>query len=194
MMLEGISGKRDEPDGQLEQLLMKVVKVMIFDHQPLPELDALPLAQLRLLWTVYYLDDATMKTFSDRLYVSQSTVTQLAERLVKRGLVERNHDLHDRRVVRLKVSATARAILAHAAERQHQTIAQVWEHLDEAHHEGVLNALEVLLAAAQEVKQGDNFEPTERTLPCGESSTSQLENTQPVVDLLSRRIRGSGKN
>ncbi len=193
-MLEGMAGKCDDHEGQLEPALMKVVKALIFDHQPLPELDALPLAQLRLLWTVYYLDDATMKTFSDRLYVSQSTVTQLAERLVKRGLIERNHDLHDRRVVRLTVSNSARELLDAAAERQHQIISRVWDRLDDRQQSSVLEALDTLLKAVQEVKREDHSLQSDSGLLCAEGSVSQIENSQPVVDLLSRRIRGSGKN
>src|SRR5882672_5253483 len=85
-----------EPEPPLEHALFRVMRALVFDDRPVPELDALPLAQLRLLMSVYYGPNSTMKDFSERLNVSQSTVTQLAERLVKRGLVVRRMDANDR--------------------------------------------------------------------------------------------------
>src|ERR1051326_4791352 len=80
----------DKWSGQppLGRALFRVMRAMVFDDRPAAELDALPLAQLRLLWVVHFCQDATMKDFSERLGVSQSTVTQLADRLVKRNLVD----------------------------------------------------------------------------------------------------------
>ncbi len=190
-MVEGSSQDGGEPGGLLEPALMKVVKALIFDHQPLPELDILPLAQLRLLWTVYYLEDATMKTFSDRLYVSQSTVTQLAERLVRRGLIDRMHDLQDRRVVRLRVSEAARKVLSTVAEHQHQTMHKVWAQLNPTHKAMVLEGLEVLFEAVQVVKREEHIEQPEGGSIPHEKAGGQLDSSQPVVDLLSRRIRGA---
>ncbi len=66
------------PEPPLGHALFRVMRTLVFDDKPVPELDALPLAQLRLLMSVYYGPNSTMKDFSERLNVSQSTVTQLA--------------------------------------------------------------------------------------------------------------------
>ena len=77
---EGMS--QDHP---LSVALFSVMKNVIFADIPNPELDCLPLAQLRMLWTVFHHGAAPMKDFSEKLGVSQSTATQLADRLVRRG-------------------------------------------------------------------------------------------------------------
>src|SRR5947209_1862858 len=84
-----------EPCGEelpLGRALFRVSRALFFEEKPVPELIALPMAQLLLLWTVRFSPDATMKDCSERLSVSQSTVTQLADQLVKRGFVERLAD------------------------------------------------------------------------------------------------------
>src|SRR5579871_3593024 len=86
------SAEAGQGDPPLGRAFFRVMRAVMFDDPPLPELDALPLAQLRLLWTIHFQADATMKDYSERLGVSQSTVTQLADRLVRRGLVERQAD------------------------------------------------------------------------------------------------------
>src|SRR5262249_39119711 len=51
--------------------LFRVLRAMVFEQQPLPELNALPMAQLRLLWAVRFHPGSTMKDLSERLGVSQ---------------------------------------------------------------------------------------------------------------------------
>jgi DNA-binding MarR family transcriptional regulator len=165
----------------------------MFEETPHPELSALPLAQLRLLWTVFFSPDATMKFFSERLNVSQSTLTQLAERLVRRGLIERMHDSADRRVVRLRVTATGRRVLEEASASQHHTFAKVWDTLASKERALVLRGLETLGRAAEEVRAAEG-RPIIHAPPCpagGEDQTPDLvAAAQPVVNLMARRIRG----
>src|SRR4051794_357960 len=84
--------------------LFRVLRAMVFEQRPLPELNALPMAQLRLLWAVRFHPGSTMKDLSERLGVSQSSVTELANRLVRRNLIARLPDPEDRRVIRLSTS------------------------------------------------------------------------------------------
>lgn len=169
------------------------MRALMFEEPPSPELDVLPLAQLRLLWTVFYRPDATMKDFSERLAVSQSTVTQLAERLIRRGLVERRADSVDRRVVRLHLSAAGRALLDEANHRQRQTFAEIWDRFDAHERTVVIEGLAMLGRAGEAVRAAQG-RPLE-SWPEGESSWSAAQAeagdaSQPVVDLMARRVRG----
>jgi DNA-binding MarR family transcriptional regulator len=49
--------------------------------------------------------DNTVGDLAKHLKLSKSSATQLIERLEKTGLVRRTHDQHDRRIVRLTVTA-----------------------------------------------------------------------------------------
>ncbi|HZO86800.1 MAG TPA: MarR family transcriptional regulator [Chthonomonadaceae bacterium] len=176
----------------LSRAWFRVARAMMFDETPIPELDALPLAQLRLLWTVRHWQDATMKDFSERLSVSQSTVTQLADRLVRRGLVERHTDPEDRRVVRLRVSAQGHALLERAEMQQRQTFRAVWDALSIPEQQEVLRALEALGKTAESVRAAQGRPLPSWSESCRQETpaVSEAAQPQPVVNLMARRVRG----
>jgi len=176
--------------------LHRIMHAVMFKETPVAELDALPLAQLRLLWTVYHSADATMKDFSERLGVSQSTVTQLADRLVKRGLVDRLADPADRRVVRLRLSETGRRILNGAEFARQRTLHTIWNILAPEEQEAVMLGLQLLGDAAERVRAEERnllqpgLDSQERSAQdaVGQGSASAAQ--EPVVNLLGRRVRG----
>jgi len=57
-------------------------------------------------------DALTCSAIGDRLVTPGPDVTRLVDRLVQRGLVERNRDTHDRRVVQVSITERGREILA----------------------------------------------------------------------------------
>lgn len=172
--------------------LFRVMRAIMFEESPVPELDALPLAQLRLFWTIHYLPDGTMKDFSERLGVSQSTVTQLADRLVRRGLVDRHADAEDRRVVRLRASESGRQILGKVKTQQDRTLNAVWDAMMDGEQQSVLNGLDILgkTAEAVRVAQGRPLPPLPEKFGEPVAAGEETSPTQPVVDLMARRVRG----
>ena len=181
----------EPPFGKAFFLLMRSI---VFDAEQNPELDVLPLAQLRLLWTVRGFPNGTMKDCSERLMVSQSTVTQLADRLVKRGLIERHPDPQDRRVIRLRMSAYGVTLMESVDAPRLKTINLLWERLSTAEREQVLDVFHHVANVAEKVR-----EEIKRPLPPlpekwkeGEPNR-EGENASPagsVVDLMSRPVRG----
>lgn len=188
------SEPHSEHDVPMMHALFRVMRAVMFDEAPLPELDALPLAQLRLLWSVFFMADSTMKDFSVRLGVSQSTVTQLADRLVKRGLVVRQDDASDRRVVRLQVSPGGRRLLQEANTRQQQTVSSVWDLMSEEERSATMYALGILGERAESVRTAQGRPIPPHHAPAGSFSNRSGEAAetvgQPVVDLMGRRVRG----
>ena len=180
-------------DPPLGRALYRVMRALMFAEPPVSELHVLPLAQLRLLWTIFYHGDATMKDYSEKLSVSQSTVTQLAERLIRRSLVERRADTLDRRVVRLHLSATGLRCLDEANARQRHTFAEIWGSLAPEQREVVIEGLNVLGRAGEALRaaEGRPLETwPEGDPPYSEGHSENTETTQPVVDLMARRVRG----
>lgn len=178
----------------LGKALLRVMRAMMFEDKPQPELDALPLAQLRLLMSVYHGGEATMKEYSERLRVTQSTLTQLAERLVRRGLIARYPDESDRRVVRLRMSEAGRELM-HIGDRNHrQMVTSVWDALTPVERETALEILETIGRIAEEAreKQGRPVPhwPGFDTEVGKNEDGIELSTTQPVMDILSRRVRG----
>ena len=170
--------------------LFRVIRSIVFDDVPVPELDALPLAQLRLLWTIRHYGEETMKDFSERLGVTQSTVTQLADRLVKRGLIDRSSDPTDRRVVRLHLSTYGLEILERAEAAKSQLLEEIWEALDPEEQTEVLQGLETLASCAEAVRT--RLGRSVPVLPDHEERDmhGDTHSSQPVVDLMALRVRG----
>jgi DNA-binding MarR family transcriptional regulator len=62
--------------------------------------DGLTIPQMRLLWTLRDEDGLPVGSLADRLSVNPSTITGHVDRLVRQGLVRREEDSVDRRMVR----------------------------------------------------------------------------------------------
>lgn len=190
---ESPASAQSEPP--LGAALFRVLRAMVFEQKPLPELNALPMAQLRLLWVVQFHADSTMKDLSERLGVSQSTVTQLADRLVRRNFVERLLDTSDRRVVRLRLSPFGREILGRADAERRRMVQTTWNRLTSDEQADVLNGLTILGSVAECVRaeQGQALPPCVNDHPSISPNSDGSEAasvTQPVVDLMARRVRG----
>jgi DNA-binding MarR family transcriptional regulator len=173
--------------------LFRVMRALVFNRTPRPEMDSLPLAQLRLFWAVSHCPEATMTDLSERLGVSQSTVTQLADRLVNRGMIVRQDDANDRRIVRLRLSEAGQKLLEQDKQEDRRRIQRVWDALSEPERAAVMQGLETLgrvaeqVQAAQELPSACSLGPPE--LP-EEEARPVAETAQPVLDLLRRPVRG----
>jgi DNA-binding MarR family transcriptional regulator len=62
--------------------------------------DGLTIPQMRLLWALRDEDGLPVGTLADHLGVNPSTITGHVDRLVRQGLVRREEDTADRRIVR----------------------------------------------------------------------------------------------
>jgi DNA-binding MarR family transcriptional regulator len=179
------------PEPPLGRALFRVMRTLVFDDKPVPELDALPLAQLRLLMSVYYGPNSTMKEFSERLNVSQSTVTQLAERLVKRGMVVRLLDATDRRVIRLHTSALGQELVGQSDATRKAMHRKVWSALAPAEQKLVEQALDLLGESGEKIRaqEGRPVPPFPDSCPDDDQLPNDDPQTKPV-DLMTRRVRG----
>lgn len=189
----GAPSYREDPP--LGFVLFRLMRATILDHRGSPLLDSLPLAQLRLLWTVYYHTLGTMREYSERLGVSQSTITQHTDRLVRRGLIDRQPDLHDRRVIRLMVSEAAQSILG-AVDTAHRSVVRaIWQEMDDAEQALTVTMMERLASAAEEyhVRAGTPLPPLGDSEAHSETPTApETAGVQPMFDLLTRKVRGAG--
>jgi DNA-binding MarR family transcriptional regulator len=82
-------------------------------------------SQLELLFVLSKAPGQTVGDIAGQLHLTNSSVTQTSETLVKRGLVERLHDEHDRRVVRLHLSASGQKLTDGITGRRKGWLAQM---------------------------------------------------------------------
>ena len=79
-----------------------------------------------------------MKDFSERLGVTQSSVTKLADGLVLRGLIERISISNDRRLILLRATERADRILRAGDVERARNVQAIWEAIVPSEREAVL--------------------------------------------------------
>jgi DNA-binding MarR family transcriptional regulator len=97
------------------------------------EMGAVTLHQLGALHTIRRRGSVTMTELADALgATSMSTATQMGDRLARLGLVQRDHDGGDRRVVRLSLTSRARTLLERSLALRRRALKEALSGLDDA--------------------------------------------------------------
>jgi DNA-binding MarR family transcriptional regulator len=107
-----------------------------------PTLD-LPVRQLKVCLALLR-RTCSMSEISREIGLSPSAVTQVADRLVRRGLVERAFQDEDRRVRKLKLTTKGLHLMRSHEEKQLRRIAAALASLSERELEQMLQGLEIL--------------------------------------------------
>lgn len=89
----------------------------------------LPLSQLKLLMTIGHDEKFSLKTIAEKLYLTPGAVTQLIEPLEQTGLVERQPDKQDRRVVFVSLTKAGKAKLSKIEKARQKFLEQGLESL-----------------------------------------------------------------
>jgi len=90
-----------------------------------------------------------MNDLSQRMEVKLPAASQIVDRLVKRGMVERHNDPNDRRVVRVELTPAARAMVNTLREKRDSRMRATLENLDRDEVEQVIAGLRLLGVAAE---------------------------------------------
>ena len=129
--------------GELHRLLRR--KVVVRAHR-----DALPEAQVELLHLVRAEPGISGKEVARRLGTAPNTVSTLVHDLADAGLLARDRDPDDRRVVRLTLTEAARTRMADYAAHRSALLTEALATLDPPARDAILAAaphLDALLAA-----------------------------------------------
>ena len=142
---------------EVERLLFDVVRPLYARDSDVPGLLDLPVAQLRALNVLGRGDverTPTMGELAEALSIALSTVTQLVERIEKRGLVRREHsDPDDRRVVRLALTDEGRRLLGERRRLRRERLAAALGQLGASQQDALMDALAPLVRAISRVDQ-----------------------------------------
>lgn len=101
------------------------------------------------------------------LRVNPSTATRMCDRLVRKGLIRRTRTTDDRRMVRLTLTPTGRAVVDEVSDRRRTELARVVSAIPASAHSALVDALRTFADAAGEPAdadwwlgwQGDSEEP-----------------------------------
>jgi DNA-binding MarR family transcriptional regulator len=111
---------------------------------------AVTLPQFRLLAVLADLGPVPSGRAARALGLDPSTVSRLADRMVRAGHVARGTDPHHRGVVTLELTASGRGLVAAADGWRRQELARILALLGPAEQQALTSALGLLVAAAGE--------------------------------------------
>ncbi len=133
----------------LEMILAGGIRLPLFD----PEWQALERTLPRSDWLALFMlqrrGAATMSELAADLGAPLSTVTGIGARLERRGLVERQRQSRDRRVVLLRLTDEGQALAARARGQVDQVLGRVQAALSPEELQQLLGLIHKILAALQ---------------------------------------------
>jgi len=138
-------------------LLAEVLELEHRAHQLMRQysLDAwmglsLTVPQLKSLFFIATHPDTSPGKLAAALGVTPSNVTGIVDRLVEQGLVHREENQSDRRVLVLKLTEKGKTILANLRERRSNRVQEIMSKLSEQELNCLAIGLRALVAAAEE--------------------------------------------
>jgi len=111
-----------EPES-LDRLFAQICRLKHARVHTLYEALGLYRGQSRVLGALWEQEGLTHTELAHLLHVQPATVTKMLQRMEKAGFVERRHDLEDRRVSRVYLTAAGRAV--------REDVQEVWRRLEE---------------------------------------------------------------
>ncbi len=116
----------------------------------------LTMTQLRVLFVLRAEDGASAGVLAELLNVTPSTLTRLIDRLARHGLVRRESDHGDRRLVRHHLSANGASTVEELERGARARMNEVLDRLSAPKLERLVSALEDLTAAL-DAQEADEF-------------------------------------
>jgi DNA-binding MarR family transcriptional regulator len=110
------------------------------------------MAQYQALKHVEHHGSCTIGSLAEGLGVTQPAATMLVDRMVKRGLVDREPGRTDRRQAEVSLTGRARELLHRAEEERAERLSRVLSLMEPAEREQLLESLERFVAAAVELE------------------------------------------
>ena len=115
--------------------------------------DDVTLPQYRALVELAARGPLKLAELADALAVDRSSATRMAERLVRKGLIDRARVPEDRRSIRLSLTGAGAELVAEVSRRLRGEIATIVARLPRAHRDEVVRALRAFADAAGEVPE-----------------------------------------
>jgi DNA-binding MarR family transcriptional regulator len=111
------------------------------------------LTQYRSLVVLASRGPQSMAALAEAVAVTPATASRMCDRLVKKGLVRRRSDRHDRRQVRLALTEAGRQLIDTVSARRRLEIANLLEGIPPETQQSVVSALTHLAQSAGEVPE-----------------------------------------
>ncbi|NOH00945.1 MAG: MarR family transcriptional regulator [Chloroflexi bacterium] len=114
----------------------------------------LSLPQFSILMQLHHKGACGMSAISERFEITPAAASQLVDKLVQSGFIKRDEDPHDRRAKLLNLTDKGRTLIQQGIEERYRWVEELEEKLTAEERAQVIEALNIMTRAAQEVETG----------------------------------------
>ena len=143
----------------VSQLIQTIRQFMDFamhhsmrEHSHFAKTNGISMPQLGILMQLHYRHDCGISDISERFDITNAAASQLADKLVQGGLIQREEDPSDRRAKLLNLTDKGRQLIQHGIEERYHWVDQLAEKLTAEERAKVAEALEIFTQAAKELE------------------------------------------
>jgi DNA-binding MarR family transcriptional regulator len=124
----------------------------LHERAHLAKITGLSLPQFGILMQLHYRGTCGISQLSDRFDISNAAASQLVDKLVQSGLIQREEDPHDRRAKLLNLTEKGIGLIQQGTEGRYRWVEELARKLSPEEREQVSAALSILTRVAQEVE------------------------------------------
>jgi DNA-binding MarR family transcriptional regulator len=112
----------------------------------------LSMPQFGILMQLHYRKDCGISDLGERFDITNAAASQLVDKLVQGGLIQREEDPNDRRAKLLNLTEKGRKLIQQGMEERYRWVNQLAGRLTAEEREKVAEALEIMIGSAQELE------------------------------------------
>jgi DNA-binding MarR family transcriptional regulator len=112
----------------------------------------LSMPQFGVLMQLHYRGNCGVSDIGDRFDITNAAASQLVDKLVQSKLIQREEDPHDRRAKLLNLTEKAKELMQRKVEERYRWVNQLAEKLTPEESAKVVDALNILTQAAQDLE------------------------------------------
>jgi DNA-binding MarR family transcriptional regulator len=128
------------------------------EHGRFVKAAGLSIPQFGILVRLHYQHKCGISDIGSHMAITNAAASQLVEKLVQSGLVERAEDPNDRRAKELKLAEKGRELIETSLAERHRWVDKLIEKLSLAEQEKVAEAMSILAGALAQMKEQDKAE------------------------------------
>jgi DNA-binding MarR family transcriptional regulator len=141
---------------QLSEALHEWVKIFMRrngqDYKQYMDESGLSFSQVNTLMRLHFAGQADISDISRQMGVTNAAASQLVDRMVRLGLLDRMEDLVDRRIKRLVLTSQGHALAEKLVEMRKKWMEQFTASLSSQQRAAISDALQVMTDAAQKIE------------------------------------------
>ncbi len=130
----------------IRQGIDQVAHRSFHEHIRFVKASGLSMPQFNILMQLHYQRACGVSDISARMDITSAAASQLVEKLVQAGLLERAEDPTDRRVKQLRLTAQGRDLVEAALSARYRWVDELAENLEPAEREKLAEAMQILVA------------------------------------------------